>query len=84
MPNTADSVDLDLGIRMTLAREGSGGNEQRGTVISGNTIFNFQSTGIEIREQPNDTNAYQNIFTQNTNNFPFNFCRKSHRTNAKN
>jgi hypothetical protein len=65
MPNTADSVDLDLGIRMTLAREGTGTNEQRGTVISGNTIFNFQSTGIEIREQPDDTNAYQNIFTQN-------------------
>ena len=65
MPNTADSVDLDKGIQMTLAQEGSGANENRGTFCSGNTIFNFQTTGIEITEQPNDTDAYANMFTQN-------------------
>jgi hypothetical protein len=65
MPNTADSVDLDMGIQMTLAQEGSGSNEQRGTFCAGNTIFNFQTTGIEITEQPNDTDAYANMFTQN-------------------
>ena len=65
MPNAADSVDLDKGIQMTLAQEGSGANEQRGTFCSGNTIYDFQTTGIEITEQPNDTDAYANMFTQN-------------------
>ena len=65
MPNTSDSVDLDKGIQMTLAQEGSGANEQRGTFCAGNTIYNFQTTGIEITEQPNDTDAYANMFTQN-------------------
>jgi len=65
MPNTADSVDLDKGIQMTLAQEGTGANEQRGTFCAGNTIYNFQTTGIEITEQPNDTDAYANMFTQN-------------------
>ena len=65
MPNTADSVDLDMGIQMTLAQEGAGAREQRGTFCAGNTIYNFQSTGIEITEQPDDTDAYANMFTQN-------------------
>lgn len=65
MPNTADSVDLDMGIQMTLAQEGSGASETRNVLISGNTIFNFQTTGIEITEQTNDTDAYGNMFTQN-------------------
>jgi len=65
MPNTADSVDLDTGIQMTLAQEGTGANENRGTFCAGNTIYNFQTTGIEITEQPNDTDAYANMFTQN-------------------
>ncbi len=65
MPNTADGVDLDMGIQMTLAQEGSGANENRGTFCAGNTIYDFQSTGIEITEQPNDTDAYANMFTQN-------------------
>ena len=65
MPNAADSVDLDKGIQMTLAQEGTGANEQRGTFCAGNTIYDFQSTGIEITEQPNDTDAYANMFSQN-------------------
>ena len=65
MPNTADSVDLDKGIQMTLAQEGTGTSENRGTFCAGNTIYNFQTTGIEITEQPNDTDAYANMFTQN-------------------
>jgi len=65
MPNAADSVDLDKGIQMTLAQEGTGANEQRGTFCSGNTIYDFQTTGIEITEQPDDTDAYANMFTQN-------------------
>ena len=65
MPNTADGVDLDMGIQMTLAQEGSGASETRNVLIAGNTIFNFQTTGIEITEQTNDTDAYANMFTQN-------------------
>tara|TARA_A100001015_G_scaffold280441_1_gene342652 strand:- start:199 stop:1332 length:1134 start_codon:yes stop_codon:yes gene_type:complete len=65
MPNTADSVDLDMGIQMTLAQESSGASETRNVLIAGNTIFNFQTTGIEITEQTNDTDAYGNMFTQN-------------------
>jgi hypothetical protein len=65
MPNTADSVDLDKGIQMTLAQEGTGTSETRNVLVSGNTIYNFQSTGIEITEQTNDTDAYGNMFTQN-------------------
>ncbi len=65
MPNAADSVDLDKGIQMTLAQEGTGTSENRGTFCAGNTIYDFQSTGIEITEQPNDTDAYANMFSQN-------------------
>ena len=65
MPNTADSVDLDKGIQMTLAQEGTGTSEARNVLVSGNTIYDFQSTGIEITEQTDDTDAYANMFTQN-------------------
>ena len=64
MPNTADSVDLTGHSNDTRSR-GTGANEQRGTFCAGNTIYNFQTTGIEITEQPNDTDAYANMFTQN-------------------
>jgi hypothetical protein len=44
MPNAADSVDLDKGIQMTLAQEGSGASETRNVLVS----LNSDSTNTAI------------------------------------